>query len=106
MIKKSLRERKRYIVFNTFSEGRVNVNELKNAIIEICFNTLGLIGFAKANMQILEIDEKRGIIKVSNEKVNEVKFALSLLRKVNNKEIMIICKKVCGTLKKAKIEGE
>jgi RNase P/RNase MRP subunit POP5 len=106
MIKKSLRERKRYIVFNTFSEGRIDVNELKNAIIDICFDTLGLIDFAKANIQILEIDEKKGIIKVSNEKLNEVKFALSLLRKVNNNEIMIICKKVYGTLKKAKIEGE
>ncbi|MCW1309509.1 MAG: Rpp14/Pop5 family protein, partial [Candidatus Nanoarchaeia archaeon] len=59
------------------------------------------------NMKILKIDEKGGIIKVSNNKLNEVKFALSLLKKINNTNIMIICKKVCGTLKKAKrIKGE
>lgn len=66
---------------------------------------LGQLGTAKAGIQLLHekwnLELKKGIIKVNNKYINELKSALTLIEMINNKKVIIKSIGVSGILNKA-----
>ena len=67
---------------------------------------IGQLGVAKAGLQVIKDcwnpDLQRGIIKVGHKHVDELKAALTFIKKINNKDVVVKSIGVSGILKKAK----
>ena len=65
---------------------------------------IGQLGVAKAGIQPLKdtFKSNKGLIKVNNKHLDELKAALTLIKKINNKEVIIKSIGASGILKKAK----
>lgn len=99
MFKPSVRERKRYIVFSIQNKERQTFENVEKAIKKQGLDFLGEKGLGEAGLIFPpELwNGKRGVIRVSNKKVNEAIISLALI-----KEFIIIPEKTCGMIKKAK----
>lgn len=102
----SLREKKRYIVFEIISKERISdINSVSKAIFDCSLQFLGQLGLAKAGMITLnnkwDPNLQRGIIKVGHKHVDAVKAALVFAQKIDNKDIIIRSRGVSGILNKA-----
>ena len=103
-LKSSLREKKRYVKFHLSREvGRESFEkEFSKKFKEL----LGEKGFAEANPLLISNlwKGKLGVLRVNHKHVTSSKVALTLVRKVNNKGVIVRTGKVYGTLKKLKLE--
>lgn len=102
----SLREKKRYLVFEIVSKKQIsNINQVSSAIWHYSLQLLGQLGTAKAGIMVLnnKWDSKlqRGIVKVSHKYVNAVKSALAFADKIDDKDVIFRSVGVSGILKKA-----
>ena len=102
----SLREKKRYLVFEVISKERINdIDAVSNAISQASLQFLGQYGAAKAGIVMLsnKWDAKKqiGIIKVSHKHVDDVKASFVFAKKVGNKAVIIRSLGVSGILQKA-----
>ena len=102
----SLREKKRYLVFEIISKEKINdIGVVSNAIWNSSLQFLGQLGVAKAGLMVLnnKWDPKlqRGIIKVSHKHVDAVKAALTFANKIEDVDIIFRSIGVSGILKKA-----
>ena len=102
----SLREKKRYLVFEVISKQKVeNFNEIKDSIIGSALGFLGQLGMAKAGAIILKDkwnkELQRGIIKVNHKQVDHLKAAFAFIEKIDGKEAIVKSVGVSGILKKA-----
>jgi len=102
----SLREKKRYLVFEVISKEKISDFEPVASAIEHCsLQFLGKLGAAKAG--IIPLANKwnaglqRGIMKVSHKHVDAAKASLMFADKINNNEIIFRSLGVSGILKKA-----
>ena len=105
----SLREKKRYLVFEVISKDIISEgNAVANAILHYSFQFLGQLGTAQAGIMVLnnKWDSKlqRGIIKVAHKHVDAVKAALTLADKIDNKKVIFRSVGVSGILRKAEIK--
>ncbi len=102
----SLREKKRYLVFEIISNQKIdNLNKIADSILEQCNKYLGEMGMAKAGLLILKDkynkEKQRGIIKVNNKMLNNLKAALCFVKEIDNKKVIVKSVGVSGILKKA-----
>ena len=102
----SLREKKRYVVFEVISSEKVSeLNEVSNAIYSTSMQFMGDIGAAKAGVMVLSNkwnqDTQRGIIKVGHRHVDAMKASLTFINKIENKEVICRSLGVSGILRKA-----
>ena len=102
----SLREKKRYFVFEVISKEKINdANKISNAVWHYSLQFLGQLGAAKAGIIVLnnKWDSKlqRGIIKVSHKHVDAVKAALAFADKIDNNDVIFRSLGVSGILRKA-----
>ena len=102
----SLREKKRYLVFEVISKEKINdIEPVSNAIWNSSLQFLGQLGTAKAGLMVLnnKWDSKlqRGIIKVSHKHVDAAKAALMFAGKIGNHEVIFRSLGVSGILNKA-----
>jgi len=99
----SLREKKRYIVIEIIGN-KINVGKSENQIYQSIIKFLGELGVSRANIKIISDSWKgnKGIIKTNVKYVDEVKVALGLIKKLENKDIIVNVVGVSGILKKAK----
>ena len=102
----SLREKKRYLVFEVISREKLNdFNTVSNAIYHYSLQFLGQLGTARAGIIVLnnkwEPANQRGIIKVGHRHVDELKAALALADKIDDKEVIFRSLGVSGILRKA-----
>ncbi len=100
----SLKEKKRYTVFEVITDQNLNKNEIESAIYNSCQNFIGEFNCSKAGINILSElgNNKKGIIKVNNKYTDYLKTSLMMIKKVNNKKVVIKSVGVSGALKKAK----
>lgn len=103
VIKKSLRERSRYVSFQVFSDEQIFLNDVK-LIPSLLSEFLGVLGMSQALPYFVhqkwDNNKKVGVLKVVNGWENHVKVGLTLIRKLNNKDVIIKTGKTSGTLKK------
>ena len=102
----SLREKKRYLVFEVISREKIsNAESVSNAIWDCSLHFLGQLGTAKAGIMVLknkwDSTLQRGIIKVSHKHVDAVKAALTFASKIDNTDIIFRSLGVSGILRKA-----
>lgn len=96
----SLRQKKRYLVFEVISEGKQDFNLVNNLILNQASRLLGQIGMAQAGLIALsdKFDGTKGIIKVNHKYVHHLKSALAL---INNQDMLFRSIGVSGILAKA-----
>ena len=102
----SLREKKRYLVFEIISKANItDFKEIEKNILENTLRFLGELGMAKAGILILkdkfDIKKQKGIIRVSHKYVNELRASLALIQKINNQVVIVRSIGLSGILKKA-----
>ena len=102
----SLREKKRYLVFEIISRKKINdFNAVSSAIHHYSLQFLGQIGAARAGIIVLnnkwDGTHQRGIIKVGHRHVDELKAALALADKIDDMEVIFRSLGVSGILRKA-----
>jgi len=97
MIEPALREKKRYIIFETLKERPYN--EVKSKVYKGALAFLGEKGTGEMGLIFLpeHWTGRRGVIRVSHKKTNELKIILGLNNEMKAKTI-----KTTGSLKKAK----
>jgi len=102
----SLREKKRYLTFEILSKEKIeDFPAVSSSIWANSLSFMGELGAAKAGIWLLadkyDENKQRGIIKVSNKYVNELKTSLSLIKEINKKEVIVRSIMVSGMLNKA-----
>jgi|TARA_Y100000310_G_scaffold177182_1_gene177256 ribonuclease P/MRP protein subunit POP5 len=102
----SLREKKRYLAFEVISGHRFNDTfHVNKAILDASNSFLGSLGMAKAG--ILPINDKwnenlqRGIMRVNNKHVDELKASLVFVKNIEGKEAIVKSVGASGILRKA-----
>ncbi len=99
----SSKQKKRYLVYEIMSESAFKFEDVKRAVDLNLKNFLGSLGLAIARPIIMPLfDGKRGIIKLSNSYLNEVKLGIILIKEINNKKVIFKNIHVSGILNKAK----
>jgi ribonuclease P/MRP protein subunit POP5 len=99
----SLREKKRYVVFEVVSKNNFSIKDVKKEIEKTSLNLIGTLGFSKAGIMVLnDYENKRGIVKVNNKYVNELKMALALIKNIEEKKVIVNSVGVSGILNKAR----
>jgi len=98
----SLRQKKRYLVFEVISEKQIDFNVVNNIILQNSSNFLGELGMAEAGIFLLQdkfdTEKKKGIIKVNHKYVHHLKSALAL---INDEDAIFRSVGVSGILNKA-----
>ncbi|MAG91988.1 hypothetical protein CMO83_04905 [Candidatus Woesearchaeota archaeon] len=102
----SLREKKRYLVFEVISKDKItDINAVSDSIRHYSMQFLGQLGTAKAGIMVLnnkwDAELQRGIIKVSHKHVDGLKASLMFIDKINDKEVIFRSLGVSGILNKA-----
>lgn len=98
-----LREKKRYLVFEVISEVQFQVNDVSKVVIDALNEYIGTKGASEAGILFLKdkFQSNTGIIRVNNKKLDDLKMALLLIKKVKNQDVIFKTKGVSGILKKA-----
>ena len=102
----SLREKKRYLVFEVVSKEKINDAEsVSNAVWNCSLQFLGQLGAAKAGIMVLgnkwNSSLQRGIIKVNHKNVDALKASLVFANKIGNNDVIFRSIGVSGILRKA-----
>ena len=102
----SLREKKRYLVFEVISKEKIkDVNSVSSTISDCSLRFLGQLGAAKAGIMVLSNkwnpELQRGVAKVSHKYVDALKASLVFADNVDNKEAIFRSIGVSGILRKA-----
>lgn len=98
----SLREKKRYIVFELFSEKEVIKPELIKGIWNSAYSLYGDVGTSKINLWLLTFDGKRGVVRCAREKTEDVRALLCAINAIGESPVGIFVLSVCGTIKGTK----
>lgn len=99
----SLKEKKRYVVFEVISDKTISYSNAINAIIDNYKKYFGIFGMEKSNLAALEDwKNQRGIIKVNNKFTNDLKASLPLIKTIDNQNVIVRCIGVSGTLNKTR----
>ena len=95
----SLREKKRYVVFEVKTSD-FDVKKVESLIVENSLKFMGEFGISKAGFMILSDswNGKKGIIKINPKYVDEIKMVFGLIKG----NIIVNTVGVSGTLNKAK----
>lgn len=102
----SLREKKRYLVFEITSKKDIkSFSEVSNLIWQSLFSFLGEIETAKAGIWVLpdkwNPKKQKGIIKVNNNYLDKLKTALALIKNFKKQHIVVKSVGVSGMINKA-----
>jgi ribonuclease P/MRP protein subunit POP5 len=92
----TLKEKKRYIVYNVMSEQPVTGAQILSAVQKI----LGVFESATAGLQCIGQKKNRGVFKTSLKSVSKVRAALTLLKEIGGKKVRITISGVSGILNK------
>ncbi|MFH1398892.1 MAG: Rpp14/Pop5 family protein [Candidatus Woesearchaeota archaeon] len=102
----SLRQKKRYLVFEIIANKRLkHFTLIEEGIRKQCLAALGLFDNAKAGVMVLgerfNYPKQKLIVKVNHIYVDKVKAALTLLTKIGRQRVIFRCVGVSGILRKA-----
>ena len=100
----SLRQKKRYLVFELRATKKFSLSEVQEAIELSLLQFLGEFGIAKAGPLFIKekwnSEKQRFVIKVNHIFVDELKSAVILNKKIKNTPVLIKSVISSGTLKK------
>jgi len=102
----SLREKKRYLVFEVISKKQIDdVSAIYDAVHSSAIELLGNLDTSKAGIMFLKDkynqNLQRGLIRVNNRYVDHLRSALLMIEKINNDDVIFRSVGVSGILNKA-----
>lgn len=101
----SLKQKKRYIVFEILSSKKFSFPEIKEEVESTLLLFFGQWGLAKSSPLIIKEkfnpEKQRFVIKINHKFIDELKAALTLSKKIKNTPVIIKSVITSGTLKKA-----
>ena len=100
----SLKEKKRYVVYNIISDTDISFTDAKQTIDSQNLKFLGELTVSRANiMHINELyNNNTGVIRVDNKYLNELKVSISLIKEIRQKKATVNPIFVSGVLNKIK----
>jgi ribonuclease P/MRP protein subunit POP5 len=105
-LKPSLKEKKRYLVFEVMSNTNLSYEKVEAEIWKSCLGFLGEWGMAKAGMQVLsdcwKQASQRGIIRVTHTHTQHIRSALLLVKSIGGESAVIRTLGMSGIIDKAK----
>ena len=103
----SLREKKRYIVYEILSKNKIFQKQVEREITKKTHDFLGIYGASEAGIQFLKDwnqEKQRGIVRINNKKVDHIKTTMGLINQISEEKVSLNPIKVSGTLKKVRQE--
>jgi len=102
--KPTLRDKKRYVVYKIISEVEINQYDIKTEIEQTYKNLFGSIDFVEANLRFHQkfSTNNKGLMQVSRAQLEKLKVVLGWIKKVGDKDVLIHCILVSGTIKTCK----
>ncbi len=101
----SLKEKKRYLVFEVIAERRAGFHEVKEAVSKTILGFVGSHGFARLKPRLLadrwDGQRQRGVIVVSRRWVDQLRSALCLVTEVDRSPAIVRTLGVSGILRRA-----
>lgn len=101
----SLRERRRYLVFEVISEREIDKRELLSEIWGSMYSLYGDVGASESKLWLIRYNNKKdsgaGILRCAHDKVEEVRAALASIHSVNKARVNIRVTGISGTIKGA-----
>jgi len=97
----SLRQRKRYIAIEVFSDSPIQRNALISAVSQAGCALLGDVGYAKCGISVLGFENTVGIIQCRHTCVSETIAVLAFVTAADGQKILIRAAGVSGTVKGA-----
>jgi ribonuclease P/MRP protein subunit POP5 len=107
----SLRERKRYLLFEVISKREIDKRELLKEIWDSTYSLYGDVGTSESRIWLIGYDQKKdadtgadvgvGILRCAHDKVEEVRAALACIHSVNEARVGIRVVGISGTIKGA-----
>ncbi len=101
----SLKEKKRYIVFEVISKGSItDLNSITKVIWQQTLSIMGQIQAAEAGIWLFPDcwNNNKGIIRVGHKYVDQIKASLAMIEKIEDNEAIVRTVGVSGTMAKAK----
>ena len=105
-VKPSLREKKRYLVFEVLSNTKVEAQTAAKTLWNAVLGFVGELGAAKMGLIVLndQYSKQKGIVKVAHNMVDELKASLALITSIEGRPATVRSITVSGNLNKAKAE--
>ena len=98
----SLKQKKRYILFEIISDTTFSQTSIKKAAEQALQQFLGEYGLAKAApLFVKQKENNKFIIKVNHNHLDSCKAAIILIKKIDNKPVVVKSVITSGTIKKA-----
>ena len=99
----SLREKKRYLAFEIISKDKISsIDSVEQKIFDSTLQLIGQKGASRAGIMILKDkynnETQKGLIRVNNKEVNNLRSALALIDNVDKKEAIFRTIGVSGVL--------
>ncbi len=101
----TLREKKRYLVFEMVSERQLPWDAVRSAIEAGVLRHVGELGYARAGVQLLaehwHAESSRGMLRVSHTSLDEVRSSLGLVREAGGAPVIVRSVGASGILGRA-----
>lgn len=99
----SLRQKKRYVLFEIISQQQYSCSEIEAAVQEALQHFLGQLGVARLAPLLIkeQCRNNKFILKVNHQYVDEAKAALILIKKIKNQPVIMRSIITSGTLEQA-----
>jgi ribonuclease P/MRP protein subunit POP5 len=99
----TLREKKRYVVFEIIAKKAIPFAKAQAAIQEDLNHFAGILGEAKAGLLFLKdtYQNNKGIISISRKEVDMLKASFCTIQTIQNEPVIVRCLGVSGIIKKA-----
>tara|TARA_Y100000034_G_scaffold135867_1_gene209505 strand:+ start:2484 stop:2819 length:336 start_codon:yes stop_codon:yes gene_type:complete len=99
----SLKEKKRYVVFEVKSKNKIKFDSVKSEIFSVTNKMLGEFETSKAGLMFLDDwSGQRGILRVNHTYMDKLKASLLFVKDINKYDVIIQSRGVSGILKKAR----
>ncbi len=99
----TLKENKRYLIYEIISSKKIKI-DLSKAVIQEINKTFGLFDSADAGIQNVEYDinKQKGVIRVATKYLDKLRTSLALVQELNDEDVTLNTVGVSGILKKAR----
>jgi ribonuclease P/MRP protein subunit POP5 len=102
----SLREKKRYLVYEVLSKQALKAGEVSTAIKSTMQQFVGDLGLGKAGLMFFDKDynlaNQRGFVKVSHTSLDELKASLPFIKEINGLDVIVKSVTASGMIEKAR----
>lgn len=107
-----MRHRKRYIAFRIIglrtsdrtSDQSENIKKVAHKLMENLISLFGEVGLTNSSVWIEYMENEYGIIRCSNESLDKVMIAFSLISEIDGVKVLPITLGVSGTIKRCKMK--